>query len=91
MMCVCASMNPGSSVASPRSIDARAGGNGHRSLPADGDDLVVRDHDDAVRDRRGAGAVDDSRGAEHDRAGTLRFLCVRDSCGRDEGGRQGDR
>ena len=56
--------------------DARAGGNRHRALLADGDDLVVGDDDDAVVNRRGAGAVDHSSGAKRDGAGALGFLRV---------------
>ena len=69
MMCVCASMNPGSSVACPRSTTRAPAGTVTDGCGAHRRDLVVRHDDDRVGDRCRAGAVEHPRGTQHDHDG----------------------
>jgi hypothetical protein len=63
---------------------ARAAGDRDRSGAPDGGDPVVGDDDDAVRDWRGPGSVDHSRGAKDNGSGAGGFLGGRGRCGEEE-------
>ena len=74
MMCVCASMKPGRSVASPRSIVRAPAGILTVARLAHRDDPVVRHHDHARAIGSRPRPVDHSGGAERDGPRAFRLL-----------------